>query len=48
MNQMSRQCRYKVEIIQLGLAHEKHSVWTRPHSVFWQHQHDGNLTILYF
>ena len=27
---MSRQCRSKVELIQLGSAHEKYGVWTRP------------------
>ena len=27
LNQMSRQCR---SVIQLGLEHEKYSVWTRP------------------
>ena len=48
LSQMSRQCCYKVEIIQLGSAHEKYDVWTRPHSVFWQHQRYGNWTILYF
>ena len=30
LNQMSRQCRSKDELIQLGSAHEKYSVWTRP------------------
>ena len=30
LNQMSRQCCSKVEVIQLGLAHEKYGVWTRP------------------
>ena len=27
---MSRQCRSKFELIQLGLAHKKYGVWTRP------------------
>ena len=27
---MSRQCRSKVELIQLGSEHEKYGVWTRP------------------
>ena len=27
---MSRHCRSKVELIQLGAAHEKYGVWTRP------------------
>ena len=48
LSQMWRQCRYKVEIIHLGSAHEKYSVWTWPHAVFWQHQRYGNWTILYF
>ena len=30
---MSRQCRSKVELIQLGSAHEKYGVWTRPNNV---------------
>ena len=28
---MSRQCRSKVELIQLDLVHEKYGVWTRPY-----------------
>ena len=27
---MSRPCRFKVELIQLGSAHEKYGIWTRP------------------
>ena len=30
LNQMSRQCRSKVEAIQLGSVHEKYGVWARP------------------
>ena len=30
LNQMSRQCRPKVKLIQLGSAHQKHGVWARP------------------
>ena len=30
---MSRQCRSKVELIQLGSAHENYGVWTRPQSL---------------
>ena len=30
---MSRQCRSKVELIQLGSAHEKYGVCTRPKSI---------------
>ena len=32
LNQMLRKCRSKVELIQLGSAHEKYGVWTRPKS----------------
>ena len=32
---MSRQCRYKVELIQLGSAREKYGVWTRPKIPKW-------------
>ena len=31
LNQMSRQGRSKVELIQLGSAHQKFGVWTRPY-----------------
>ena len=30
LNQMSRQCRPKVKLIQLGSAHQKYGVWARP------------------
>ena len=30
LNQISCQCHSKVELIRLGSAHEKYSVWTRP------------------
>ena len=32
LNQMSRRCRPKVELIQLGSAPEKYGVWTRLYS----------------
>ena len=31
LNQMMHQCRSKVKLIQLGLAHEMHGIWTRPY-----------------
>ena len=41
LNQMSRQCRSKVELIQLGSVHEKYGVWTRPEktAVIWRRYH---------
>jgi len=38
---MSHQCRSKVELIQLGSAHEKYGVWTRP-KVFIRHRRSEN------
>ena len=41
LNQMSRQCRSKVELIQLGSVHEKYCVWPRPEktAVIWRRYH---------
>ena len=33
---MSRQCRSKVELIQLGSAHDKYGVWTKPYASIQQ------------
>ena len=38
---MSRQCRSKVELIQLGSAHEKYGVWTRPKAFGSVHEKFG-------
>ena len=42
LNQMSRQCRFKVELIQLGSVHEnEYGVWTKPYFILYAKQNES-------